>query len=65
MKAYLITTGSLFALLAAAHVWQLFVEWHRFATDPWFVVEPAIGLVAACLSVWAWRLVWRLGRPAT
>ena len=57
MKAYLITTGALFGLLASAHVWRTFAEWPRLAQDPWFMLEgPGIGAVAAALAVWAWRL---------
>lgn len=53
MKAYLTTTGTLFGLLAVAHVWRMVVEPQK-GTDPWYIV---ITLVAAALSVWAWRLV--------
>jgi hypothetical protein len=58
MKAYLGTTGTLFALLAVAHVLRTISEWSRFGSDPWgFMVEaPGIGLLAAALSVWGWRL---------
>jgi hypothetical protein len=57
MKAYLITTGLLFALLALAHVLRTFAEWPRLAADPLFVVEgPGIAVAAAALSFWAWRL---------
>jgi len=41
MKAYLLVTGMLFALIFAAHVWEV-VDRRR---------------VCAGLSVWAWRLV--------
>lgn len=59
MKAYLITTGTIFALLALAHVLRTIAEWSRLATDPWFSLEgPGIGVVAAALSFWAWRLLW-------
>ena len=58
MKAYLITTGILFGLLAVAHVVRTIMEWSRLATDPGFIVEgPGIGLVAAALCFWAWRLL--------
>ena len=58
MKAYLITTGSLFGLLAIAHFLRTFVEWDRLATDPWFVVQgPGIGLLAAALCLWAGYLL--------
>jgi hypothetical protein len=56
MKAYLIATGSLFALIAAAHVFHTIVEWHHI-TDVGFILQgPGLGLAAAALSFWAWRL---------
>ena len=59
MKLYLITTGALFALLALAHLVRTVAEWSRLTTDPWFLLEgPGIGVVAAALSFWAWRLLW-------
>lgn len=58
MKPYLFTTGALFAVLAAAHFARTVAEWSRLAADPGFIVEgPGIGLVAALLSIWAWRLL--------
>jgi high-affinity Fe2+/Pb2+ permease len=58
MKSYLVTTGTLFGLLAAAHVLRTLAERGRLAADPGFLVEgPGIGLVAAGLSFWAWRLL--------
>lgn len=54
MKAYLITTGSLFGLLAAVHVWQTIAEWPPRGAS---LVETGIGLVALGLCVWGWRLV--------
>jgi hypothetical protein len=58
MKAYLITTGTLFALLALAHLVRTIAEWPSLSTDPWFVLEvPGIGVVAALLCFWAWRLL--------
>jgi hypothetical protein len=58
MKPYLMTTGSIFALLAAAHVLRTIAEWSRLGTDPWFILEgPGIGLVAAALCIWALRLL--------
>lgn len=63
MKAYLITTGTLFALLALAHLLRTIVEWQRLTTDPGFIVEgPGIGIVAAALSLWAWSLLRRSKR---
>jgi hypothetical protein len=54
MKAYVITTGSLFALLTVLHVWRVIEEGPHLATNPWWVL---ITLAAAALAVWAWRLL--------
>jgi hypothetical protein len=54
MKAYVIASGTIFGLLAAAHVLRVFAEGARVATDPLFV---AITVAAAGLSVWAFRVV--------
>jgi hypothetical protein len=54
MKAYVITTGSLFALLTVAHVWRLIEEGRQLATNPWWML---ITLAGAALAVWAWRLL--------
>lgn len=56
MKAYLITTGIVFALLFMAHIWRVFAESRQLASQPDFL---AITLAAAALSAWAWRLLWR------
>jgi hypothetical protein len=56
MKAYLATTGSLFALLALVHVWRAIVERETLATDPVFLI---ITVLAAGLSIWAFRLLRR------
>ena len=58
MKVYLITTGALFGLLALVHVWRLIAEWPQ--TN---LAEAAIGVVAAGLCVWAWRLGRHSARP--
>jgi hypothetical protein len=64
MNAYLITTGVIFALLALAHLLRTIAEWSRLTTDPWFIlVGPGIGILAAALSFWAWRLLRGSGRP--
>jgi hypothetical protein len=62
MKAYLITTGSIFALLTLAHVWRAIAEWPPSAGDPWYFVEAGVGAVAAALSLWAWSLLRASGR---
>jgi len=59
MKAYLVTTGTLFGLLAAMHLVRVVEKWHLLATDPWFVLgTAAIAIVTGALCLWAWRLLW-------
>ena len=63
IKAYLVTTGALFALLALAHLLRTIVERSRLTSDPWFLLEgPGIGVIAAALCFWAWRLLRASGR---
>lgn len=58
MKAYVMTTGAVFGLLALAHVWRVIVEGPHLARDPFYLL---ITVIAAALCFWAWRLL-RLGR---
>ena len=53
MRAYLMTTGAVFALVTVAHVWRIVAESPALARDPWFLM---LTLFTAGLSVWAWRL---------
>ena len=58
MRAYLITTGILFALVTLLHVWRAVGERMFLMTNPWeFLGVAGIGLLTAALSVWAWRLL--------
>ena len=59
MKAYLLTTGTVFTLVTAAHVWRVVAESAALARDPGFI---ALTIAAAALSVWAWRLLRGLSR---
>jgi len=52
MRAYLVTTGLLFGSIALVHTWRVIVEPH-LATHAWYL---PLTLLAAALSVWAWRL---------
>lgn len=54
MRAYLVTTGLLFALVAVAHVWRVIAESRALATDPWFVLLTVLSLA---MSAWAFRLL--------
>jgi uncharacterized membrane protein len=58
MKAYVITTGAVFALLTLAHIWRGFVEPHM-VKEPWFILFT---LIALGLSLWAWRVLKRSSR---
>jgi hypothetical protein len=61
MKLYLITTGSLFGLLAVAHVARVIAEWPSVMNSGSAGAEAAVGLVAAGLMLWAWRLLRDVG----
>jgi hypothetical protein len=56
MKAYVITTGVIFALLTAAHLLRMIIENPGLAETPWYV---AITLATAALSIWAFYLLRR------
>ena len=51
MKAYVITTGVLFALLVVVHVWRAIEEGPHVATDPAYIIITAL---AAGMAFWAW-----------
>jgi hypothetical protein len=56
MRAYLITTCAIFALLVVAHLWRIIAESPSLATEPDFIL---ITVASALLSVWAARLLRR------
>jgi len=54
MKAYLVTTGTLFGLLAVLHIWRAIAEWHHPAHAAGFILEMAVVVVLpGVLSWWA------------
>ena len=53
MKAYVITTGSLFGLLVLVHLWRAVEEGPQLATRPDYI---AVTVLAAAMCVWAWRV---------
>lgn len=59
MRAYVITTGVVFGLLTAVHVWRVIVEGAQLAKDPWWILVTAI---AAALSIWAFVVLRRSSR---
>jgi hypothetical protein len=59
VKAYVMTSGTVFGLITLAHVWRVFAEGSRLASEPWYVL---ITLAAAGLSLWAWKVLRALRR---
>jgi hypothetical protein len=59
MKAYVVTTGVLFALLTLAHLWRIAAENSRLAAEPDFVL---ITLASAALCAWSVAVFRRLRR---
>jgi hypothetical protein len=54
MKTYVMTTGSVFALIVVAHIWRVLEEGTHLARDPFFIL---ITVAATALSAWAcWLL---------
>lgn len=56
MKAYLVTTATLFGLIAVLHGWRVFEERSSLARDPWFLI---ITVIAAVLAGWGISLLRR------
>ncbi len=66
MKAYLVTTATIFGVLAIAHVLRTVAEASRLESDPWFILEgPGIGFMAGALCLWGWRLLRSSARTKT
>ena len=60
MRPYLFVTGTVFALIVVAHVARAVAEGMTPMHDPWW---DALTLLAAGLSIWAFRLA--LKQPKT
>jgi hypothetical protein len=54
MKAYIMTTGTVFGLITLAHLLRVVEEGPRLASDPFFVL---LTVLSAALSLWAWRVL--------
>ncbi|HVW36863.1 MAG TPA: hypothetical protein VHB99_06145 [Pirellulales bacterium] len=64
MKAYLIVTGALFGLIAVMHLLHAVGDRAQLRTAPGeYLFMAALGIVAAGLSGWAWRLLLLTRRP--
>ena len=56
MKAYVATTGVLFASITVAHVWRAYEEGRGVAHDPFFLL---LTVISAAFTVWALILLRR------
>lgn len=57
MRAYIITTGTVFLLITLAHIARLALEPTHVLREPVFML---LTLVAAALSVWAFMVLRRV-----
>lgn len=58
MKAYLVTTGSIFSLITVLHVWKAIAEWPQPPVNLGFLLlVAALVALPGVLSWWAWRLL--------
>ena len=61
MKAYLLTSGTVFAVFAATHFFITYEHWRAPNPGLWSVLAPAlIAIFAAALAIWAFRLSRRI-----
>lgn len=56
MKAYIITSGAIFALITIAHIAHIAIETHVLR-EPFFLL---LTLLAAALSIWAFVVLRRV-----
>jgi len=56
VKAYVATTGVLFAAITVAHVWRVYEEGRGVAHDPFFLL---LTVISAAFTVWALILLRR------
>ena len=54
MKAYVMTTGTVFGLIVVAHIWRGIAEGLALAANPVYILTT---LAAAALTLWSWRLL--------
>ena len=54
MKAYVMTTGAVFGLIAVVHLLRVVAEGPHLLADPVWVLLTA---AAGALALWAWRVL--------
>ncbi len=60
MRAYIVTTGTVFALITVAHIWRIFAEGAHLLKEPWFIL---LTLLTALLCIWAFSLLCNTKAP--
>ena len=55
MKAYVMTTGTVFGLITIAHILRIIAEGPHLLREPVWIL---LTLAAAGMAGWAWRLLW-------
>jgi hypothetical protein len=60
VKAYVITTGTVFGLIVVAHILRAIAEGPDLAKNPAYIL---LTVAAASLSLWAWRVLKAMPRP--
>jgi uncharacterized membrane protein len=53
MRAYVLTSGSIFGVIVLAHIWRIFLEPHVLREPFWVLIT----LAAAGLTLWAFRIL--------
>lgn len=60
MKNYALTSGTIFVLVAALHVFVTFEHWRAVPSDVASILAPAaVCTLAAALAIWAFRVARR------
>jgi hypothetical protein len=60
MKPYLFTTGTIFTLMTAIHIWRAAAEWpHHGLNAPFLLGMSALIILPGALAWWAWSLLRR------
>ena len=54
MKAYLLSTATIFGLITVAHIWRMIAESAALAREPWYL---GLTILSAALCGWAIRLL--------
>jgi hypothetical protein len=54
MRAYFITTGTVFGLIVVAHIWRVIGEGPALAKDPFYILMT---VAAMTLTLWVWRVL--------